>query len=137
MSAGELHRVSGSIRLRRTDAAGVMYFASAFEIAHEAVESYLQACAIDLAVLLRQGPHLPVVHAEADFQSPVRVGESYCAVVESVACSARSISFSVRIAAGDERVIAIVKIVHACVDPKTGASSPIPDLLRRALTPEA
>ncbi|MEI6878835.1 MAG: thioesterase family protein [Planctomycetota bacterium] len=130
----ELHRISGSLRLGRTDAAGVLYFASAFELAHEAIESYFDSCGCGLKTLLKSGPYLPIVHAEADFKSPLRTGEIFFTAIESLDCSARSLSISLRLVAANEQTIAIVKIVHACIDPATGKAIDIPDSLRSAIS---
>lgn len=130
----ELHRISGSLRLGRTDAAGVLYFASAFELAHEAIESYLDSRGCGLKALLKSGPYLPIVHAEADFKSPLRTGENFFTTIETLDCSARSIAFSLRLATTNDQTIATVKIVHACIDPATGKAIDIPASLRSAIS---
>jgi len=137
MKESQIHRTTGCIPLGRTDAAGVIYFASAFEMAHEAIESFLDSRGYGIKTLLTTGPRLPVVHADADFKSPLRAGDQFSSTIERVDCNARSIAFTVRIAAADERTIVTVQIVHACIDASTGQSISIPDDLRRALTSAA
>ncbi len=130
----ELHRISGSLRLGRTDAAGVLYFASAFELAHEAIESYFDSCGCGLKTLLKFGPYLPIVHAEADFKSPLRTGENFFTIIETLECSARSIAISLRLVTPNDQTIATVKIVHACIDSATGKAIDIPHSLRSAIS---
>jgi acyl-CoA thioesterase FadM len=134
MSNTELHRISGSLRLGRTDAAGVLYFASAFELAHEAIESYFDSCGCGLKILLKSGPYLPIVHAEADFKSPLRTGEIFFTAIESLDCTARSIAISLRLVASNEQTIATVKIIHACIDPATGKAIDVPLSLRSLIS---
>ncbi|MDA0214017.1 MAG: thioesterase family protein [Planctomycetota bacterium] len=134
MQNTELHRISGSLRLGRTDAAGVLYFASAFELAHEAIESYLESCGCGLKSLLKSGPYLPIVHAEADFKSPVRTGDHFYTAIESLDCSARSLAFSIKLSTANDQTIATLKIIHACIDPATGKAIDIPDSLRTAIS---
>ena len=134
MSNTELHRISGSLRLGRTDAAGVLYFASAFELAHEAIESYFDSCGCGLKILLKSGPYLPIVHAEADFKSPLRTGEIFFTAIETLDCSARSIAISLRLVASNEQTIATVKIIHACIDPATGKAIDVPLSLRSLIS---
>lgn len=134
MSNTELHRISGSLRLGRTDAAGVLYFASAFELAHEAIESYFDSCGCGLKTLLKSGPYLPIVHAEADFKSPLRTGEIFFTAIETLDCTARSIAISLRLVASNQETIATVKIVHACIDPATGKAIDVPLSLRSLIS---
>ncbi len=134
MSNTELHRISGSLRLGRTDAAGVLYFASAFELAHEAIESYFDSCGCGLKILLKSGPYLPIVHAEADFKSPLRTGEIFFTAIETLDCTARSIAISLRLVASNQETIATVKIVHACIDPATGKAIDVPLSLRSLIS---
>jgi len=61
------------IRLHHTDAAGVVFFASLFTLAHECYEAFLDNVS-PLGKLLTDGDVLiPIVHAEADFKLPLRV----------------------------------------------------------------
>lgn len=131
----EQHREFGTLRLGRTDAAGVLYFARALEICHEAIESFLDSRKIDIALLMKDGPLLPVVHVEADFRSPLAVGDGYCTIIESVECSARSVKFALRLMSKDGRTIVTAHIVHACIHATEGGSMEIPASLRKALTP--
>ncbi len=135
MSAVQISSVKGSLQLGRTDAAGVMYFAAVFEFAHEAIEQFLQSRGFAVATLLKDGPHLPVVHAKADFESPLMVGEAYSTNIEVVECGESSIAFSIRMCGSGDRTVAKVKIIHACIDPKTRRPIQVPPALRAAVMP--
>jgi len=63
-------------RLRHTDAAGVVYFARYFELAHEAYEQALAEGGMPLTPeVLSAGVLLPIVHAEADYAAPLHLGD--------------------------------------------------------------
>ena len=62
-----------TVRLGDTDAAGVVYFATALSICHEAYEASLGG--IDFKKLLGGTLALPIVHAEIDFFRPLFCGD--------------------------------------------------------------
>jgi 1,4-dihydroxy-2-naphthoyl-CoA hydrolase len=63
-----------TVRLADTDAAGVIYFASALSICHEAYEDSLAQAGVNFQQLLQGSQALPIVHAEIDFFAPVFCG---------------------------------------------------------------
>ncbi len=111
-----------------------MYFANAFEFAHEAVESFFASRGIQLTSLIADGPHLPLVHASADFLAPIGLGDEVTVTVDSAQCSAGSVTFAVRVVAKAERLIARVTLVHACIDKSSRHPIEIPAGLRCAIS---
>ena len=72
----EMTRHSVTVRLHHTDAAGVLFYSRLFELVQEAFETAMEAGGLPLGELLRdRGFRIPVVHAEADYTAPVRVGD--------------------------------------------------------------
>jgi 1,4-dihydroxy-2-naphthoyl-CoA hydrolase len=71
-----LYSHSFTLRLGDTDAAGVIYFARLLEHAHEAYEAFLAAAGRPLQDWTGRGIQIPVVHAEADFLSPMTLGQA-------------------------------------------------------------
>ncbi len=125
------HRVT--VRLHHTDAAGVLFYGRLFELVQEAFEEALRAGGLPLADLLRGGGFgLRVVHAEADYAAPVRVGDSLD-VRLSFEAGDRSLRVNAEIADGAGRTVGAAHVVHAAVDWATGAAVPLPDAVR-ALT---
>ena len=61
------------IHLRDTDATGVLYFPSQFQLVSETLEAFLRARNFPLDKLFQSAYLLPVVHAEADYLAPVTV----------------------------------------------------------------
>lgn len=71
----EMFRCKRAVRLSDTDATGVLYFSQQFRIALEAFEEFLESCGLSLNQLLKDKDYLiPIVHAEADYFSPLCVG---------------------------------------------------------------
>ncbi|MBE9201983.1 MULTISPECIES: thioesterase family protein [unclassified Nodularia (in: cyanobacteria)] len=64
-----------TIRLQDTDAAGVVYFANALSICHEAYEASLEASNINLKAFFTNPPiAFPIVNASVDFFRPMFCG---------------------------------------------------------------
>lgn len=64
------------IRMRDTDATGALYFANLLQIALEAFEEFLYNSAFSLQEMIEDKSLLfPIVHAEADFLSPIFIGD--------------------------------------------------------------
>lgn len=128
------HRIT--VGLGRSDAAGVIYFTEALDLAHEAAEALLESVGLPLASLLRPGQvRLPVVHAEADYLSPVRPGDRIELRLSSLRVGHSSITFEWVAAHSDGSEAFRTRIVHACIDPERGGSVPVPESIRAPLTP--
>lgn len=128
------HRVT--IGLGRSDAAGVIYFTEALDLAHEAAEAFLESVGIPLRSLLAPGQvKLPVVHAEADYMRPVRPGDRLELRLSSLRVGHSSITFEWVAAhdTGDEAFR--TRIVHACIDADRGTGVTVPESIRASLAP--
>ena len=130
------HRVA--IGLGRSDAAGVIYFTEALDLAHEATEAFLESVGLPLASLLRPGQvRLPVVHAEADYLHPVRPGDRIELRLSSLRVGHSSISLEWHAVLDGGQDAFRARIVHACIDPDGGSSVAVPGAIREALMPMA
>ncbi|MEI7615408.1 MAG: acyl-CoA thioesterase [Actinomycetota bacterium] len=64
------------IRLFHTDAANLIFFSNLFNIAHECYEEFLEKSGFSIKEILNDNNFIiPVVHAEADYLKPLRVGD--------------------------------------------------------------
>ena len=122
------HKVT--VRLHHTDAAGVLFYGRLFELVQEALEEALAAGGLPLGELLLDGGLcLPVVHAEADYAAPVRVGDRL-EVRLAFEAGDRSLRVGAEFADATGRQVASTRVVHAAVDRATGRAVPLPDALR-------
>jgi YbgC/YbaW family acyl-CoA thioester hydrolase len=129
MAWSDEHRV----QLQEVDAAGVVFFGTYFTIAHQAYERALLACGFDLAPLLAAGRHaLPMVHAEADYQAPLRYGDTATVAVTCGRIGERSFTLDYAVSA---RGVAVARLrhVHACLDVAAQRSTALPADLVAAL----
>jgi len=108
---------SFTVRFGEVDAAGVVYFARIFDYAHRAYEDVLTHLGFPLDRILQEdGWGMPLVHAEADFVRPMRLGESLTVDVDITALSERRVSFGFSIRDDRDTVRAVVRCDHAFVD---------------------
>ena len=119
------------IRLKDTDATGVLYFSEQFKFAQEAFEEFLKSrgCAWD--DLMGSECFLPVVHAEADYLAPLRVGDKLevCLLVSKVGTSSVTLDYTFH--DPDKKIeVGSVKIVHVATCQKTRLAVPFPEFLR-------
>ena len=122
-----------TVRLYHTDAAGVLFYGRIFEIVEEAFEEALAKTGLPLGDLLQDRDlRIPVVHAEADYITPVRVGDKLRVTVDLEAgrCSMR---VKADIADLSGRSVTKANIVHVAVDGTTGKAIPLPRLLYDAI----
>ena len=65
-----------TVKLHDTDAAGILFFANQFKMAHDIYESFLGRMGFGLSQrFARRDFFLPIVHAEADYYQPLNVGD--------------------------------------------------------------
>ena len=114
-----------TIRFSQVDAAGILYFSRVFELCHEAYEAALAQAGYPLARLATWDWALPLVHAEADYQSPMRLGDTVTigVTLERVGTKSLSVAFTITGPLGDH---AKVRHVHAAVDKATFAGRVLP-----------
>jgi 1,4-dihydroxy-2-naphthoyl-CoA hydrolase len=123
-----------TLRLRDTDAAGVIYFANIFDLAHEAFEAFMDSVGMDIGVILRSTPFdLPVVHAEADFKKPILPGDKLRIHVWNERVGDTSFTLMYRVFNSDDVEVAEVRITHVVVDRKEGVKKALTEELRFAL----
>ena len=122
------------VRLHDTDAAGVLFFAHLLRHAHDAYEDFMEQSGLPLAELIPEaGPHLPLVHAEADFLAPLRHGDEVRVHLRLARLGNSSFTLGYTFLDNNGEIRARARTVHAALDPEGGSSVPLPDGLRRQL----
>ncbi len=122
------------IRLKDTDATGVLYFSEQFKLALEAFEEFLASQGFSLRELLNSSYLMPIVHAEADYSAPLKVGDPLEISLQVAKLGTSSITLQYALFDPDRKIpVGRVEIVHVVVDREKGISVPIPDFLRKLL----
>lgn len=122
------------VRLQHTDAAGVIFFARLFDLAHLAYEAFLDEMGHSLASDLADQPLVtPIAHATADYRAPLRLNDRLRVEVGVAEVGGRSFVLSYRFLKRDGTVAAEARTAHVAVDSETGKSTQLPRDLARSL----
>lgn len=124
-----------AIRFSHCDPAGIVYFASHFDILNGVMEDwFIEALGIDYHhVVGARRIGLGYVHAACDFVAPARMGDRliYSVTVDRV--GTKSITIRSVATKGTMKVL-IASLVIVTTDLDHGGSVPIPDDIRAAVT---
>ncbi len=125
-------RATIPVRFQDVDAAGVLFFGRIFDYCHQAYEELIGSFGVDRAHYFAGADYLvPIAHAEADYRSPIRLGERVTVTIDVTRVGRASVRLRYRVtgpAAEDLR--AEVMTVHAFVDRATMRPISIPEPLR-------
>lgn len=119
------------VRMHDTDMAGILYFAKQFRYVHDALEDLMEKEGIDFDALFTRSDFVfVIVHAEADYVSPVKVGDilNIHVWVENLGNSSFTMVYDIFKA--DGTLMGKAKTVHVCLDAKTRTKISLPDSVR-------
>jgi YbgC/YbaW family acyl-CoA thioester hydrolase len=124
------HRVR--VRFYQADPAQVLYFGRIFELVGDAYEELMRAAGFDVEALLRLEKYAtPIVHCEADYRRPMRVGEPLVVRVLVEQVGASSVTMGYAIVGEDGETRATAQVVHVWVDGATFRKAELPIEARR------
>ena len=110
-----------------TDAAGVLYFVNQFRIAHEGFEHFLDTIGLGVRHMLENTDYqFPIVHAEADYRSPLKVGDPLTIRMTAGHVGHSSVTLLFRLFDRHDKEVGVVEIVHVAVDKLTGKKRSLP-----------
>jgi 1,4-dihydroxy-2-naphthoyl-CoA hydrolase len=120
-----IHKLAAQVH--DTDAAGVIYFANFYRMAHTAYEAFMESIGFSIRYFLDEAACLPlIVHSQADYKKPIRTGDKLVIelAVEKVGHSSYGLAY--RIKDHNNELVADLKTVHVTVSKKTSAKMPLP-----------
>ena len=123
------YRSTLKIRFSDEDHARIVYYPRFFHFFHVAFEDFFDSEGVPYRRCLDEGVGWPAVHAEADFESPVRFGDELEIAVDVARLGRTSATFQYAGSVGGRPAVR-GKIVVACIDMATMRSQPIPDRYR-------
>jgi 1,4-dihydroxy-2-naphthoyl-CoA hydrolase len=125
------------VRLKDTDATGVLYFSEQFKMALETFEEFLKERGFPLRQLLESTYLMPIVHAEADYLAPLMVGDELEIVLKVSKVGTSSVTLSYAFHDVVRKIdVGRVEIVHVVVEREKKTPVPIRDFLREILESE-
>ena len=122
------------VRLRDTDAFGLIYFTEQLNYCVEAFQEFLIEKDIAIADNPKASPFvLPVVHCQSDFVKPLGLNDSVEVVIKNITTGTTSITLDYIINKDDTQV-GSATTVHVCIDNKTGKSMPVPQKFKDSIS---
>ncbi|APR78389.1 1,4-dihydroxy-2-naphthoyl-CoA hydrolase [Minicystis rosea] len=123
------------VRFQDVDAAGIIFYPRVLEYMSDVYIAMVMQSGWDLPKELGQSSvGTPLVHAEADYLSPLRFGDDVHVEIVGVRLGATSFTVGYRVRTKGGVVAAVGQTVHVCLDRATFKPQPIPDSLREILT---
>ena len=119
-----------TVYLADTDAAGVVYFASAMNMCHEAYEESLAKAGINWQYLLTESMiAMPIVHAEVSFFRPMFCGDRLLIklVPKQISESKFAIDYQIFPITSIEQLVAQGSTKHVCIDSRTRSKVNFPE----------
>src|SRR3989338_306760 len=108
-----MFKKSTVIRMQHTDAAGILFFASQFEIVHSVYEDFMRGLGFDFPFLLKKAKYfVPIVHAEADYIRPLFVGDKIEVTLVCEHIGQTSFAFVYELKDSKKRLVGRAKTVH-------------------------
>ena len=111
-----------TVYLHDTDAAGVVYFASAMQMCHEAYEESLLVAGIKLSEAIAAGKiAIPITHAEIDFFRPVFFGDRLTIelTANQLKNSEFALAYSIYSASEPHQLVIKASTKHVSINPQT------------------
>jgi 1,4-dihydroxy-2-naphthoyl-CoA hydrolase len=122
------------VQLHDTDAAGLLFFGHQFRMVHDAYQAYLESCGFSFAEVLKRGEILiPIVHAEADFDKPLAVGDRLQIELTATKISTHSFVLHYRLVNEKQQQVGSAETVHVTIGRQSGQKVELPGPLREAL----
>jgi acyl-CoA thioesterase FadM len=120
------------VRLYHTDCAGILFYGRLYELVHEAWEAFCLVCDVDIGgILERRDFLLPIVHVEADYIAPMKMGMPIRIDLTEAKPGNTSVAFGFEIySEKDDSMLARVRVVQVAIDGQTGGKIPLPAVIR-------
>lgn len=129
-----MYTVSTIVKLRETDAAGVLFFGNYFHLTHDAYEAFLDSIDFSMSYIVNESPvWLLIAHAEADYKKPLGVGDPITIEIEVGTIGKASFTLGYKVKGPDGTLFAQLKTTHVAVDRKSRKSVRLPDSIRNSL----
>ena len=115
------------------DAAGVIFYPKIFEMEQELFERWLELGGFRVRDMLSgQLAPTPIVHCEADYRLPVRVGDKLTAQLAGVEVGRSGYTLQWSFARAAEPAMS-VRVKRVAIDPRAGESIDLPEAFRQWL----
>ena len=129
-----MFKAYNQVRMHDTDMAGILYFPRQFRFAHDALEDFVGSLGFTFDQVFRREKFVfVIVHAEADYLSPLLVGDKLEVHVKVERVGDTSFTIGYHIYKSDKTLAGTAKTVHVTLDSASRVKMPIPSSFRQLL----
>lgn len=122
------------VRMHDTDMAGIIFFTRQFRFAHDALEDFVESFGFPFDQVFHQENFVfVIVHAEADYLAPLRVGDKLDIHLSIERVGESSFTVSYLIYKQDKTLVGKAKTVHVTLESTTRKKIPIPESFKKCL----
>ncbi len=126
------HKLTAQIH--DTDAAGVIYFANFYRMAHSTYEAFMESIGYSIRSFLDQANVIPlIVHSEADYKKSVKTGDRLAVELKLEKVGSSSYVIGYKIFNDQDEIAATLKTVHVSVDKEKRTKVPLPEKFKETL----
>ncbi len=123
------------VRYSDTDAQGIAFNGNYFTYFDDALTDYLEAAGFAGTALTERGYDVVLAHAELDFRSSARLGETIAVTARVARIGTSSVTFTLEARNRDTGELVVEgKEIHVMVDTKTLRPIPVPQFFVDAVT---
>ena len=123
------------VRMHDTDMAGILYFPRIFRFVHDALEDLIESEGVTFPQLFHEMNCLfVIVHTEADYYAPVKVGDELQVHVGVERIGNTSFTMVYEIYKKDKTHVGTAKTIHVTLEQKSRKKIAIPEGLRKKLS---
>ncbi|MFQ5454558.1 MAG: acyl-CoA thioesterase [Candidatus Zixiibacteriota bacterium] len=127
--------LNSQVKLADTDAAGILFYANYFRLAHDGYESFLEAIDYSLNYVINESDILIlIVHTEADYKQSLRLGVNYTLQIKVDKIGKTSFALNYRFEDSNSQIVAVIKTIHVTVSKGKNKPVKLPEKLRDKLT---
>lgn len=125
-----------TLRLRDTDGAGVVYFASLLALCHDVYEAFWESQGLNLGAFFREtGLALPIVRSEMDYRRPLGWGDRLEIQMRVANLEHQGFQTHYRLLKSEVPLVIVAgaALSHVCICPRSRQRRDLPEPWRRAL----
>ncbi|MEJ5351195.1 MAG: thioesterase family protein [Melioribacteraceae bacterium] len=108
------------------DPAGIIFFGNLFKYLHVAYEDFMKSLNMKRNFFFDDNYVLPILHAEADYFLPLKVGDELKIEVHVSKIKKSSFELSYKVYKNKNEIAAAAKTVHVCVSKNNFNKSELP-----------
>jgi 1,4-dihydroxy-2-naphthoyl-CoA hydrolase len=123
-----------TVRMHDTDMAGVIYFPRQFRFCHDALEDFVTSEGLPFESVFHEEKFVfLVVHCEADYLAPLKVGDKLTVKLSTEKIGTSSFTVVYKIFKADGTHVGSAKTTHVTLDSRSRKKIPVPKKFREIL----